>query len=243
MKKDNDQGFSYFEEAWSNIKVREGSTIVIRVDGKNFSRLLRPYAPFDPDHTEAMAIASIETMKHMMNVWFCYTQSDEASFILTDDVSEKTQPWFGNRIQKISSVSAAAFSVNYSLLMSDYKETLFRGIFDGRVFPLSRPMCIDYIKSRVGNSINNSIISAHTHHIGSVKQMTLLQMARALEEENIFIDPIYKYGTILYRIDSGFARISPHLLAGDDLDHFLAMLYNNMVENAERRRREKSKDN
>ena len=82
--------------------------VVLRIDGKNFSRFTKGLnKPYDKIFRDSMS----ETMKYLCeNIQGCkvgYTQSDEISLLLTDDDTLTTDAWFDYSEQKLCSISAS----------------------------------------------------------------------------------------------------------------------------------------
>lgn len=87
-----------------------GLPICVRIDGRAFhtftSGMKRPY-------DENMANAMIDTMKYLVeqtNACIGYTQSDEISLILRDDVDQL----FGGRISKLTSILASMATAKFN---------------------------------------------------------------------------------------------------------------------------------
>lgn len=57
--------------------------------------------------------------KNIENAKLAYTQSDEISLLLTDFDNEKTEPWFGNNLQKLASVSASMATLYFNKIFED----------------------------------------------------------------------------------------------------------------------------
>lgn len=106
------------------------SPVIVRIDGKAFHSFTRGFEkPFD----DLMQKAMQRTMKYLCeNVQGCvlgYTQSDEISLLLVDYYKIDTQPWFGNKLQKMCSVAASmatmAFNRVFTSLVDIWKSTEF----------------------------------------------------------------------------------------------------------------------
>jgi tRNA(His) 5'-end guanylyltransferase len=84
--------------------------VILRLDGKNFSTLTKNLKkPFDENLIQVMNEIMIYLCKNIQCAQISYSQSDEIS-ILIHHKNETSQPWFGNNLQKIVSVSAAMAS-------------------------------------------------------------------------------------------------------------------------------------
>jgi len=89
--------------------------IIIRVDqkaGHTWTKGLEK--PFDPDYVTCMFESAKEVAKQIQGCKALYTQSDEVTFVLTDDTTIDTQQWFGGRQNKIESVTAAMMTAYFN---------------------------------------------------------------------------------------------------------------------------------
>lgn len=136
--------------------VLPGMYLVVRLDGRNFTRLTKEQLdfekPFDVRFRDLMA----DTTEHLMNcgfrVIFGYTESDEISLLFhpTEDV-------FGRKLRKINSVLAGEASAFFSLALGQ------RGCFDARVSQLPQRNDVrDYFRWRHEDAHRNSL-SAHCY--------------------------------------------------------------------------------
>lgn len=139
-----------YEKASDYTLIRR-TPIICRVDGRSFHRVCRKLnKPYEPLLLEAMAKTMFYVVGEMAGAVFAYQQSDEITFVLRNDQSLDSEPWYGNRIQKISSVAAslATLGFNKAILNSDNKLNLVGdAIFDARVFALPS----------IGEVVNNLI--------------------------------------------------------------------------------------
>ena len=97
-------------ERVTNFRISPRVPIIGRLDGVAFHTLvknLKLERPFDEGFADLMVNAAKELASRVQGCLLAYTQSDEISFIIRTDQSEDTTPWFDNRIQKITSVSAS----------------------------------------------------------------------------------------------------------------------------------------
>lgn len=123
-------------ETSSEVKLIKRLPVIIRVDGRSFSRLCRKlHKPYDPLFLEAMAETMHYVVSEMAGACFAYQQSDEITFILKNDQTNETEPWYGNRVQKISSIAAglATLGLQKSLVGLNL-DLVGDAIFDARVW-------------------------------------------------------------------------------------------------------------
>lgn len=108
------------------------SPVIIRVDGRAFHTFTRHMAkPFDRRLMDAMVGATIEVGAQMQGFKLAYTQSDEATFLLTDFDGLNTGGWFGYELNKLVSLSASMFTAHFN---HEYGGRDALATFDARAF-------------------------------------------------------------------------------------------------------------
>lgn len=101
--------------------------VIIRLDGKAFHTFTCKYIkPFDVYLHDTMAEVTRYLCENIQTCVFGYTQSDEISLLLHPYKKLDTQPWFGNNIQKITSISASYASTGFNLIHQYKKEPALR---------------------------------------------------------------------------------------------------------------------
>jgi len=120
-------------ESISDLKLTSRLPIIIRLDGRAFHTVTRKMPKPSYNLLDAMSNAMKATAEDMETCFFGYTQSDEVTFILRNDQSFKSTPWFMNRVQKICSVVASDFTYNF--VKEAYRLPISRKTtFDARCF-------------------------------------------------------------------------------------------------------------
>jgi tRNA(His) guanylyltransferase len=94
---------------------------LLRLDGKAFHTLLRgAEKPYDISVMDSMVKAAAAVMKEIGgSARFAYIQSDECSIAINDKMTIDSEPWFGNNVQKMVSISSAIMSVNFTQAFND----------------------------------------------------------------------------------------------------------------------------
>lgn len=161
-------------EIFSSLKVPCGSKILLRLDGRGFSKLSKQVGlekPYDTLFVNAMVNSSAEIFKEF-SPSFIYTFSDEIN-ILMEDIP------FSGRIEKLDSVFASFTSNSFfknlisaklqkkihenKLKESEwdlFKQSLFdikTVSFDCRIIPLSSELVTEYFKERQNEAWRNCI--------------------------------------------------------------------------------------
>lgn len=171
-----------YENCYRNY-LPNGFDVIIRVDGRAFHTLTKGfYKPFDTVFMDTMKETAAALCREIQGVKFAYVQSDEISLWLNYDYENGEQPWFGNNIQKMVSVSASvatisfnrAFKNNVSKFLSNvigdeyensihfnqcltYISNIDTATFDSRVFILPREEVANYFLWRTKDMERNSI--------------------------------------------------------------------------------------
>lgn len=158
--------------------------VILRFDGKAFHTFTRGFEkPYDKIFMKTMQ----ETMKYLcQNIQGCvmgYTQSDEISLVLVDYKKLNTQPWLGNRTQKMTSVAASMATMIFNQLfrqnVNEYWSTLMEfdmmdeekdrlcdtywkaaekgAVFDCRAFNIPKEEVTNNIYWRQFDAIKNSV--------------------------------------------------------------------------------------
>lgn len=125
--------------------------IVVRLDGRGFTRLtkeLLPLArPFDERFRDAMICTVTRLMDCGFKVSYGYTQSDEISLLL-----EKSENTFGRKTRKLISILAGEASAEFTQAMGA------PGVFDCRIIPLpTDDLVVDYFRWRSEDAHRNSL--------------------------------------------------------------------------------------
>ncbi|WP_280185488.1 MULTISPECIES: tRNA(His) guanylyltransferase Thg1 family protein [Nocardia] len=124
-------------EAASHPQLLPRTPLLIRNDGRAFHTYTRQMArPFDPHFMDAMVHATQMTAADMQGFKLAYTQSDEATFLLTDYDTLTTSAWFDLDLSKIVSITAALFTAHFNDAMRGRTASL--GVFDARAFSVPR---------------------------------------------------------------------------------------------------------
>lgn len=133
--------------------------IIIRLDGKCFSQWTKGCKkPFDQDLITCMFESAKEVAKEMQGCRALYAQSDEVTFVLTDDTTLESQQWFGGRQNKIESVTAAMMTAYFNKNWYDYADDIKRpAIFDARAFQCPKDDVANVFLWRVKDWERNSL--------------------------------------------------------------------------------------
>lgn len=138
--------------------------VVIRCDGKGFSKFTKSInadKPFDVTFSSVMAEAMRHAASNIEGCLFGYTQSDEITFVLRNDQSLESTPWFGNRIQKMCSVVSSMVTASFNLESIRFNGVNKMAYFDTRVFAVPDIQeAINCLIWRQNDAVKNSISAA-----------------------------------------------------------------------------------
>lgn len=192
------------EQAY-NFVLPENSTIILRLDGRAFHTYTKGLKrPFDDKFVQDMNTVAEAVSAEVSGTRFAFTQSDEISLLIKKP-REESQAYFGNRVQKIVSISAALASATFARLRPEQPIPLF----DSRVFTVPDDSTVeDYFIWRHRDTVKNSISSlAQTHfpskHLQNRKREDLLRILLQKGVDWNELSPDVKYG----RFTSSVTRV------------------------------------
>lgn len=177
--------------------------VILRIDGRAFHTLTRK--KFGRIWSREFVDQMIETAEtviadiHGCN--FCYCQSDEISFLITDYSTVSTEAWFAYDARKMISISASLASAVFSRI---YGENV---CFDSRVFSIPHDEVVNYFIWRQLDATRNAIQAAGREHY-SHKQLnnkSCNEMQELLFQKGINFD---KFPTIRKR---GFCFVNKEI--------------------------------
>ena len=160
-------------------------TVIVRCDGRAFHSFTKGFnRPYDSLFAYCMRETAKQLCENISGCVFGYTQSDEISLVLVDYKNINTEPWFGNNLQKIVSISASMATYFFKKIFeeairdeyinwyetgtaNDEKEKLLNQhtqaynnklcVFDARAFIIPREEVSNYIYWRMLDCVRNSI--------------------------------------------------------------------------------------
>lgn len=180
--------------------------VIVRIDGRAFHTYTRGAdKPFDKFLMDGMAYATEMTAKEMSGFKLAYTQSDEASFLITDMDDFASQGWFDYNLNKVVSISASTFTAHFNRFAALAHPTSTKvATFDSRAFPMPMDDVPNYFVWRQKDWFRNSLSMLAQAHF-SPKQldgMKAKDMHNMLHEKDINwadLDARQKNGTFIYR--------------------------------------------
>lgn len=154
--------------------------IIIRVDGHSFSKLTRKVQkPYSQKFSAIMAGTMLSMAKSIDGCIFSYQQSDEISFIVRNDQTHETESWFANRIQKITSITAALATIEFNKILNsleDKPSLIGDAIFDARVFGVPT----------ISEAINNLVFRQQDCIRNAVTSSALVELSKVLGRKESF---------------------------------------------------------
>lgn len=146
-----------YEKVYSN-RLDISMPVIIRVDGKNFSRYTKYFQkPFDMLLTYSMQYCAEKLASELQGFRVAYHQSDEISFLLTKGDSERSDIAFGGKVNKINSLCASYMSGYFNNYMKEFKEVKKLAFFDCRCFNVPESDVSNYFLYRAKDYARNSV--------------------------------------------------------------------------------------
>lgn len=135
--------YEYVRQYEQNLALPLSNWIVVRIDGRGFSKFTTRYSfskPNDERGIKLMNAAATEVMRSVVDIVLAYGQSDEYSFIIDESAT-----LFGRRADKLATTIATTFTAEYCIQWSSFfpDAPLTRPLptFDGR--------CVCYPKKQI----------------------------------------------------------------------------------------------
>ena len=130
--------------------------VIVRVDGRAFHTFAKNSfgKRWSSEFVESMIAVAKAVISDIQGCNFCYCQSDEISFLLTDYKTVKSEAWFGYDLRKVVSISAAMASAVFSRLCGQ------NVCFDSRAFSIPKDEVTNYFVWRQIDAIRNAVSMA-----------------------------------------------------------------------------------
>ena len=189
-------------EQVSHYSLSPNVPVIIRVDGRAFHSYAKSFEkPFDSRLIAAMEHATIATAAQMQGFKIAYTQSDEATFCLTDYDTINTQGWFDYDLAKLVSISASAFTIYFNGLMRAAGAPK-PAMFDARAFSVPANevanMFLWRAKDWKRNSINMFARSYFSHTaLKGKNQDEVLELLKSINVDWNCLSFQKRYGTFI----------------------------------------------
>jgi tRNA(His) guanylyltransferase len=175
-----------YEAPWTGQTLPGRLPILIRLDGKAFHTLTRGLEkPFDPRLVRVMDMTTAYLCSQVQGAKLAFTQSDEISILVHNYSSHDTQPWFGNNVLKICSISAAMAAAYFAVYFRSEvnPDTSKFPAFDCRCMVMPESEVENYFVWRQMDARRNSVSmlaqahfshkELHGKHTGDMKEMLM----------------------------------------------------------------------
>lgn len=108
-----------FYENFNKQYLAPNQYVLMRLDGKNFSKFTKTYfkKPFDIDFINMMQDTAKYLFSNISGCCAAYVQSDEITLLLTDMKSKGMEGWFNYRVDKMCSIAAGMATAKFNNLL------------------------------------------------------------------------------------------------------------------------------
>ncbi len=111
------------------------SSLIVRLDGKAFHTYTRGLKWPSLTLKDVFNEVLYTLVSDIQGCILGYHQSDEISLLITDDIKDNTSPYFGNRLQKICSITASMATYYFNKFANEtFSLPRKLALFDSRVF-------------------------------------------------------------------------------------------------------------
>jgi len=98
----------------SSTKMLPKLPIILTINGRNFRNLTKDIPkPFSEKFADIMQYTALKSLNSIEGIVFCYVFNDEIVFLLRNDQSLNTKPWYENKIQKIVSAASSIVTIEF----------------------------------------------------------------------------------------------------------------------------------
>jgi tRNA(His) 5'-end guanylyltransferase len=170
MGQDMSAEWKEFEEASESV-LESKLPVFVRLDGNSFSKLTSTHfeKPFDALFDEAMNRAAVAVLQYCAGAQLAYVQSDEMTVVLRNDQKDTTDPFLGNRTQKLASLLAATASVHFNEALRELTGKSHLAVFDARSFTVPNTLY------HVNGCLNARQRDCYRNTLGSALYWTMRQ--------------------------------------------------------------------
>ena len=193
-----------------NYKLDSDKPILLHIDGRSFSKLIknRFKKPFDDDFIYCMDNTAKFLCEEIQGCKLAYVQSDEITLCLCKERPE-SEIFFGGRMNKIISISAALATSKFNQLMSKFNgsdETLYQ--FDCKAWNVDSEddvwrwflfRNIDCIRNSKNQTVSTYLSHNELLNKTADEMIELLKEQRGVDWNEFDVDK--KYGRIIRKID------------------------------------------
>ena len=213
-------------ERCSSVTLLPNTPIIIRVDGKAFHTFTKKMGfkrPFDLQYINCMKWAAMRTGSKMQNFRAAYVQSDEVTFLLHSD-NPVAEPWFGGKVQKLTSISATIMSIEFNILVGNIRgdhdlypasmgHDFEPAIFDSRAFNVTENDIPNVFLWRMKDWRRNSVqmfARSHMSHkeLHGKSNGWILQHLKEQGKDWNSLEPRLKNGTVLIRTEHDIVEVT-----------------------------------
>lgn len=190
------------------------SWVIVRVDGRAFHTYTRKMEqPFDPGFASCMRVAATKLCEQVSGTVLAYTQSDEISLVISDQSKIETQPFLGNVVPKMVSLTAsiATAAFNWQAIYHEIVESFqtppppnIGATFDSRIFTVpDEDAVVRYLRWRQGDAHRNALNKVCDVVLGKKATLGMKQAERSarLSEAGASMLPYKEYqrGTVILK--------------------------------------------
>lgn len=201
MISDMSKRFRDYEKAFDVVLPRR-MPVLIRIDGRSFHTYARRFEkPFSDEMRELMDRAAVAVCEEAQGAQCAYVQSDEITVLLVNYSRFSTEPWFGNRVQKICSVAA-------SIATEAFNRGGGTANFDARCYVLPREEVNNAFVERQRDAIRNAILSVAQHAYGhkAIHGKSCAELEQMLSSDGLGLGTLrgwQLYGRLVEKYPSG----------------------------------------
>ena len=151
--------------------------VIICINGRGFGKgtelLDKPYCP---KFAECILSTTLRLCNDIEGALFAYQHNDEIVVIARNDQSPETTPWYDNRIQKISSITASIATLHFNRCASTIDLNLVgEAVFTSQVFAVPN----------IAEAINTMVYKQQRNFHTSIQFACFYELLKKYDKHNI----------------------------------------------------------
>lgn len=195
----------YKYESVSKHYLTRNTPVILRIDGRAWHTFTKRMPPFWNELRGALVFSALKLIKDIQGFKLAYIQSDEISIWLDDTDTHSTEPWFGNNMWKLVSMSSSIITAHFN----DMFDLPVLCYFDSRAFNVPESDVINYFLWRSKDNQRNVVERFASQHFShkQLQNKNTKDKLKMLAEKGFDIDtqvlPEFRNGTFISKDENG----------------------------------------
>jgi len=164
-------------QAAADLRLLPRIPLVIVINGRSFSKLTSLLdKPYSSGFAECIMSTMLRLCTDVEGAMFAYQHNDEIVVIARNDQSTESLPWFENRVQKISSITASIATLHFNKCATAIELNL-----------MSEPMfaCQTFVVPNIVEAINTLVCKQQNNFHTSIQSACFYELLKKYDKNTI----------------------------------------------------------